>query len=358
MKEKRIFFIVTSIIAIVTALYMFIYANSIMQTSVDSMKKATEVIQNDFMSDSIERMEKTGSSALRMESAISIMINLAIIYTALKDRILKNKGLMITAMIFMFFLGGTTISMLSSVAGFILLLLSKRVNPEDFPEKNELPKIENKKLEKLGIIMAVLLVMVYFSQFIWGKYIPDNIMIHRMITILFYSVTFIIAIIYWNKKIIESFKSFFKNFMTYIKYMLPRIGVFYLIYLVISIITMVITKNLTSANQESLESMNKYVVIPLALFYAPIVEETIFRGIIRNIIKNKTVYVIASGIAFGLLHTLGQEADLFTSIIVAMPYATMGGFLAYLYAKTDNISTNMFMHFLINLFASIVTLMT
>ena len=41
-------------------------------------------------------------------------------------------------------------------------------------------------------------------------------------------------------------------------------------------------------------------------------------------------------------------------MVKALPYAVLGGFLAYLYDKTNNISTSMFGHALINTIGSIV----
>jgi hypothetical protein len=183
---------------------------------------------------------------------------------------------------------------------------------------------------------------------------PDDIVYRRIIALVFYSSTFIIAILYWNKRLLEYFKSFGKNFGTYIRYIISKIGIMALIYLFVSIVTIAITKQLSSENEKSLESMNKIIVSILALIYAPIVEETIFRGLIRNIVKNKIVYIIVSAICFGLLHTVGQEASILNTIVNALPYATIGGFLAYLYAETDNMSSNMFVHFIINLFATLI----
>ena len=42
---------------------------------------------------------------------------------------------------------------------------------------------------------------------------------------------------------------------------------------------------------------------------------------------------------------------------MAIPYASLGGFLAYMYAKSKNILTNTTGHFLHNLLASIIGLL-
>ena len=93
-----------------------------------------------------------------------------------------------------------------------------------------------------------------------------------------------------------------------------------------------------------------------ALFSTPIVEEVIFRGVLRRFIKNNTLFIIASGIIFGVLHTIG-EASLANIIIMAMPYAVLGGGWAYLYAKTDNITNNILAHAFQNTLATLLSLM-
>ena len=84
--------------------------------------------------------------------------------------------------------------------------------------------------------------------------------------------------------------------------------------------------------------------IPLAVIYAPIVEESLFRGCLRRFFKNDKVFIIISAISFGLLHTIFSEPNLYNAIVMGIPYMAIGGFLAYLYTKTNNMCTNMAFH--------------
>ena len=115
----------------------------------------------------------------------------------------------------------------------------------------------------------------------------------------------------------------------------------YLIYFIVAIICTYLTKVTTTANQEAIEQIPIAITALLAILWAPIVEESLFRGVLRRFINNKTVFVIVSGVSFGLLHSVGDEHFLLN----ALPYMGIGICMAAAYAKSNNIWTNIFMHF-------------
>ena len=354
--NKKIYFIVSSAIQIIIAVYTIITASSIVQTEIEALRQLYEMMPMEILSDMIKTIENNGINSLVVTSVIVILINIAVIFTALKNTILRNKGLLIAASIVCLLFAGNEIAQLLAVVNIVVLLCSKRVNPEDFPVKKELPKLEKISITKKEIFIGVALILIYFSQFIWENYMPDSSIISWVIIVGFYLIVFALSIAFWNKSIRRDLKTFKDNFMTYIKFILPRFGLMYLIYFAVNVATIIITGNLSTANQQNLESLPSWYVIPLAIIYAPIVEETIFRGLIHKLIKNKVAFVIVSAICFGLLHTITTEITLMNVIVKALPYSVLGAFLAYVYAKTENISTNMFCHFAINALASMLTL--
>ena len=104
-----------------------------------------------------------------------------------------------------------------------------------------------------------------------------------------------------------------------------------------------ITQEVSSLNQSVLESLPLYITAPLAIIWAPIVEETLYRGCLRKIITNQTIFILVSGLIFGVAHTLSEDS-LAHDFALAIPYSTLGFFLAYIYATTDNITNNIFVH--------------
>ena len=354
--KKKVFFIVMAIIQIIAAINVIATAESIVEETVTVYNQINSMMPMDMMEEMIEMVEEKGAASLRACSGLCILVNMGILITSIKNRILRNKGLMIAGTVVGILLGGSDVAILLSIIGLIVLLASKRTNPEDFPEKKELPVLEKIATSKREIIIGILIAVVYFSQFIWGEYIPDNEILSKIIEYGFYLVVLVLSIMFWTKSLKRDLKSLKENLGTYLKHILINLGIMYLVMMVVNIVVIGLTGSITSANQEGLEAMPTWYVVPLALIYAPIVEETIFRGLIHKGIKNKYVFIIASAISFGLLHTITSEVTLLNICLKAMPYAVMGGFLARIYNKTENITTSMLSHFMINLFASIVTL--
>ncbi len=355
--KKRVYFTVSSIIQIIIAIYIIITANAIVQNEIEAFKEIYEVMPIDMIKDMLQTIENNGVKSLILCSCICILINIGVIITAIRNNILKNKGLLITGSIICLVFGGSQLVEILAIVNIIVLLCLKRKNPEDFPVKKELPKLERIGITKKEVFIGLALVLVYFSQFIWGNYLIESTILRWLITIVFYLSVLVLSIIFWNKSIKRDLKAFRDNFRTYIKFILPRFGLMYIAYFVVTIFTIIITKNIGSANQQHLESLPSWYVIPLAIIYAPIVEETIFRGLIHKIIKNDTIFIIVSAICFGLLHTISSELTIINVIFKALPYSVLGGFLAYIYKETENITTSMFCHAGINLVASILTLL-
>lgn len=176
-------------------------------------------------------------------------------------------------------------------------------------------------------------------------------------------------------------------------------------------------KDLTSDNQNTIELLTgsaPAMMMISTVILAPILEEMIFRGAIRTVIKNKKVFITVSGLIFGSMHFIDSEIffgalllmgiitslildnsqynkkkkillsigicifialmgiGLFTifhgsiiealtniqisEIIGGITYIAAGLYLAYLYATKDNIYLNIGVHALNNLFSMIVIL--
>jgi len=175
------------------------------------------------------------------------------------------------------------------------------------------------------------------------------------IQIIFYVVMLGLSIAIFKDKLKRDIKQFKDNAKAYIKYILPRLGITYLIITITNLICIIITQQAQSVNQEAIEALPMWFVIPSAIIWAPIVEELIFRGVLRRFIKNDKLFIIASALIFGLLHTT-SELTILNVFIMAIPYAILGGFLAYIYAKTDNITNNILIHAFQNTMSTLIML--
>ena len=95
-------------------------------------------------------------------------------------------------------------------------------------------------------------------------------------------------------------------------------------------------------------------------FYAPFIEETIFRRGIKDIIsqdENKKItrwiYIIISGFMFAFMHVFGTANNSFDYLYI-FPYMSLGITFAYIYDKTDNLFSTIVLHSFHNIAAIIL----
>lgn len=133
--------------------------------------------------------------------------------------------------------------------------------------------------------------------------------------------------------------------------------------LVLSFLVSMITGSSTSNNQESIDSMSQ--MVPLLTFvasviFAPLLEESVFRGGVFTVCRARYSFLIAafiSSLLFGSIHIIdsllsGNFID--TSYLVV--YAGMGFVMAYGYEKSNSLLVPLGIHFLNNLIVMLMML--
>ena len=149
-----------------------------------------------------------------------------------------------------------------------------------------------------------------------------------------------------NKKISKDFKNMIKNhkkyFKKYFKFYLIALGIMFISNFFINIIL----NNGIASNEKTLREI--FDISPIYIFFssvifAPIVEELVFRQSIRNIIPNKVIFVLISGLIFGSLHVLTDYSGL-TDLLYLIPYCAPGFAFAYILADSDNIFISIALH--------------
>lgn len=163
----------------------------------------------------------------------------------------------------------------------------------------------------------------------------------------------------YRKKIIADLKNIKKcHFSNYIKYWICALGLM----LISNIIINMFTSIDTSTNQE--EIVNIFSKAPiytfiLTVFFAPILEELVFRLSFRKMFKTDTLFIIISGIFFGFMHVTSPSC--FAELLYIIPYSIPGIIFAYVLAKTDNILIPIGLHFIHNsimmIFQTLITLL-
>lgn len=106
-------------------------------------------------------------------------------------------------------------------------------------------------------------------------------------------------------------------------------------------------------NNESVIEMAKANLGPtaaMAVFLAPIVEESLFRagifGLLRH--KNRVLAYIVGVLAFGLYHVLGPALDDPIQLLFILQYIPPTVALIWVYEKTNTVWSCIFLHMLVN----------
>ena len=231
------------------------------------------------------------------------------------------------------------LNIVSGVMGFSVV---KELS--DNKERRELPEIELKEYTNKYICLIAFIICLGILLF-GGKIITKFWML-----IVFYVVILSLMIGVFYKQLIHDFKIFKSYFKEYFVLILKTWGKALVLIMITTIIIQIITHTTQANNQIALQNSfnsNPVFIALLSMFYAPIAEELMFRGVLRKFIKNKKLFVIVSGVVFGLMHVIDDSKTLaeFSYVFV---YSILGIYLAGIYAKTNNLCTNIFMHFMQN----------
>ncbi|MDD2504964.1 MAG: CPBP family intramembrane metalloprotease, partial [Bacilli bacterium] len=93
-----------------------------------------------------------------------------------------------------------------------------------------------------------------------------------------------------------------------------------------------------------------------SVIIAPFIEEVIFRLGFKKVIKNKVLFILISGLIFGLMHIIPSSLSLFVLMLQSIIYISLGVVLAYIYEKEKNIYLVIIPHALNNLLGILAAL--
>ncbi len=297
----------------------------------------TSLFSSLFMSEEVSNITANSSISL-FDYIISGLYIFGIIYflvLIINKKIDLNKhsfGILFFSIVFLI------INIVTGVFGLIVHSNLKNV------EKRQLPNIEYKEYtNKYICLIAFILSLVL--MFVVSKHVNTFIG-----TLVIYISIFIMMIGVFYKQLIHDFKLFKEYFREYMSLSLKTWIKSLVVMITFGIIIQIATNTTQSNNQQTLQKMfSSYPIFVglLSVIYAPIAEELMFRGVIRKFIKNKYIFIIISGILFGLLHVIDDSKTLaeFSYVIL---YSSLGMFLAGLYYKTNNLFSNISFHFFQN----------
>ena len=201
--------------------------------------------------------------------------------------------------------------------------------------------------KKLSIFLAFSFSFLFFEViyvimgFDFNKINDETSLI---LIIIKYIVFLIIIYMMYHKYLKEKWFDFKKNFKTYVKIAFKDWFIGFFIMIVSNLIISSFIKGLgeNEENIQSIISQTPLVAFFLTSFFAPIIEEMIFRKSLQDGIKNKYLFMFLSGFIFGLIHVLSPSNP--WEYLLIIPYGAMGFVFAKTLNKTDNIYTTIMVH--------------
>lgn len=356
---KRVYFIISYLLQLLLSITSLIMAKDITNKILSDYKELKLKSPSDIWDGIIAFYSKYGEIVVCLMAILVIIVSVIILINLFKNKENYNRKLILwTSVIIMIITEDILISMLSLINVIVCLFIFKKNKvTKEIKKENDLPKeliIKNNNFNKKDISLAIVAILSFIIAPEFIRLLPISILglqITLDITL------FIIYFFIFRKEVIIAFKKLFKNLKKYVSYVFNKQVAMFGIYLLVGIIVSYIKGgDATSVNQQVAESLPYFYIVPASIIYAPFVEELLFRGAIRRLIKNDILFIVISGFTFGLLHTLA-EATLFDIIILSLPYGILGGFFAYLYVKTGNIATSMLGHFFHNSLACFLMIM-
>lgn len=255
-------------------------------------------------------------------------------YAFSKKNINRFLGYLISIILFMG-------NIVSGILGIVYMIKTNTY------KKRELPK-----LEILHEYPTIIYILVFIISIILMFIVPLFIKNKLLKYILEGLIILVLAFLFRKdlKRDFKYFKEYFREYsiITY-KYYFICLAIYWITFMSVRIYTGITTATNQSALNEGF-AKNPLFVIFLALIAAPFMEELLFRGIFKKVFSNRYLFVIISGLLFGILHVI----DDFKSpkeLLFILVYSVLGFFMAGLYDKTKNIFTNILFHFTQNALA-------
>lgn len=222
----------------------------------------------------------------------------------------------------------------------------------------------NDKINKLMIFIGLFMLDVIYSSLVIellrkiGLNIKNmsNFNLSILYIIIDISFMLIIYLIYrkeLNKELTRYIKNFPKLFGFGFKFWLIGLAIMCTSNILISLVC-----NQPAANeaqiQEALIKMPIYMAFASSIV-APFTEEIIFRKCLKKLFKSNVLFIITSGIIFGLIHNITTLGTI--QMLYIIPYGAFGAVFAYMYVKSKSIFVPMTFHFIHNTILLTVSLL-
>lgn len=218
------------------------------------------------------------------------------------------------------------------------------------------------------IIKGIIVFLIFYSS-VYIQYIPIKLfnidvktMSNTMTVVLstFSSlVLFLIFFFIYRKDLKKDFKMFWKNKEEYMDVGIRCWILGLIIMFAVNYILNIILKAGGANNEKVVQTMIKsfpLLMIIDAGILAPFNEEIVFRKTLKDIFKNKWIFITLSFLLFGGAHVINSSKTLIDYLFI-IPYGALGASFAYAYYKTNNIFTSITLHIIHNTILILISIL-
>ena len=223
--------------------------------------------------------------------------------------------------------------------------------------------------DKTKYIIKGIIVFLIFEFSVYLQYIPVillNINVKTMsyktaVVLSTFSsiVTFFIFFLIYRKDLKKDFKDFWKNKENYMDTGIRCWIIGLLIMFASNFILNFLLKAGGAANEKTVQTMIKTLPILMIIdagFIAPFNEEIVFRKTLKDIFKNKWLFIILSFLLFGGVHVISSAKTILDYLYI-IPYGALGAAFAYSYYKTNNLFTSITLHMFHNIILILISIL-
>ena len=224
--------------------------------------------------------------------------------------------------------------------------------------------------EREKAIIKTILVFIFFWYSKYLQYIPiylfkldvkhlSNTM-HVILSTFSSVLVFIVLFFIYRKDLKKDFKSFRKNHYEYMDTGLKWWGIGLVVMFISNFIITFLLKGGGANNEQAVQTMIKslpWLMLIDAGFIAPFNEEIVFRKSVKDIFKNKWLFVAVSFLLFGGAHVISSASSVLDYLYL-IPYGALGGAFAIAYYETDNIFTTISTHMIHNTILIVLSIVT
>ena len=214
-------------------------------------------------------------------------------------------------------------------------------------------------MSRAEIIGGVLYLPIYLIGLAWLLGLAVDALELRIsaatLNLIYFLVNFLAVALIFRRWLIASLSGVSRRFWPFVQAVILGFVFYYALAWVLGLVLQLLRLSVVSPNDQivsGLASGNFYLMIACTVLLAPLVEETLFRGLIFGNLhqKSRLLAYVLSMLLFSALHVwqyVGQVGWR-TAILAAVGYLPAGVALGWTYEKSDTIWAPMLVHSLIN----------